>query len=52
MVNEVRKVIQALNQIDVRGSVNLNLMLACIQALERLEGRLTDADRHVERKHV
>lgn len=48
----VRKVLHALNRIEVHGSTNLNLMLACIQELEKLERRIADADQPVEREHV
>lgn len=36
----IRKVIETLNRIDVRGADNLDRMLACIQTLERFDAAL------------
>lgn len=52
MVGNLRKVINTLNQVEVHGSANMNMLLACIQELERLERRMTDADQTAERRHV
>ena len=37
MTERICSVLHALNQIEVRGSSNLNLLLACIQEMEKMK---------------
>lgn len=52
MVGNLRKVINTLNQVEVHGSMNMTMLLGCIQELERLERRMTDGDQAEERQDV
>ena len=52
MIDSVRKILHALNQIEVHGSTNLNLLLACIQEMEKLERGMADANQPVERQNL